>query len=267
MRLKPSALLGIIAIAPFVVGFTPSDEEGTYVSVSGGKGSFVSSPSGCSRPRLVEYTDQQAGVYHRWSPVDKVVGTKPGLGVDVNAFESREKECTASDCSNPGWTHNDIQFAVSPYATLDWRWAGLRLGGHVPLHPHRGGRMDHDITRAWLPIYLRGGARIGAYDRIYLSAELLDASPINSGGVFPVGVGGRIFGTDLWAGIERANPSSAVAARVGRAFGPWRISGSTAYAHSDVHYTDEDGSGQITEDFRVKIPEYSIAVGLEYRLP
>lgn len=266
-------MLALAAIAPFLVGFAPPEESGTHVSVSAGQGRFVSSP-GCARPRLVDYADQQVGVYHRMPPMEPtryLPPTRIGFGVDFNRFGSREKECTQDKCANPdtAWHDNAAMHAVSPYLTLDWKWAGLGLGAHAPLQSPRGGRLEHHITRAWLPFYLKGSVRLGLADKLYFSADIMDGQPLNSGGRQQFGLGGRLGNTELWLGVDEPDPEAGLTARASQGFGPFRLRLTGVYSTHDNRYADS-GSNDLPgegEDFKVGLPDYSLSAGIDYHLP
>lgn len=269
MAIKLPKYLAFLAISPFLLGFAPPEEPGTYVSASAGKGRFVSSP-GCARPQVVDFTDQQVGVYHQrrfdWK------ATRVGVGMDLEVFESRQKECTEDDCRNAdtAWHGNRILLAASPYATVDWKWAGLSIGGYGPLQSRRGGRLGKDIDNLWLPIPGRGSLRLGSAGTIFASVELQSGQPLNSGGsVMAMGLGGRLLGTDLWLGTEETGLDGGFSGRIGRGIGPVRVRMSGRYAYKGINYqhssyNDLPGEG---ENFTVKIPEYAVSAGLDYRLP
>jgi hypothetical protein len=267
MRFNPSALLAVLCIAPFTVGFSPPPEEaGTTVSVSGGTGRFISSPSGCARPRLVKFTDQQAGAVHVWK-VGKKVETRIGVGADVNIFQSREKECVATDCAGGTWEGNTTQAAISPYGTLDWKWMGLSGGVHVPLQTLRGGPLDHDITRAWMPLPVRGSIRLGPLDKVYGTLALYDGRPLNSGTPHPYGLGGRLLGTDLWMGAGGWTVDDGLSASVARRFGPVGLRVAGGRSRSDVRHDDSGWDDPEPSVFTIQIPQYAWSIGLDYHLP
>lgn len=267
MLLKSSAFLAVLSIIPFTVGFSPPPEEaGTTVSLSGGTGRFVSSPSGCARPRLVEFTDQQAGAVHVWK-VGKEVETRIGVGADLNIYQSREKECIATDCAGGTWEDNPVQGAISPYGTADWRWLGLSAGAHVPFRTLRGGPLDHDISRAWLPVPLRGSIRLGPLDQLYGTLALFDGRPINSGSLHPFGLGGRLMGTDLWVGMGGWDVDAGLSGSISRSFGPVGLRLAGGRSRSDVRHDDSGFDDPEPAVFEIKVHQYAWSVGFDYHLP
>lgn len=266
MKFKRSALLAVLAILPFTVGFAPPQEPGTHVSFSAGRGRYMSSPAGCSQPRLVEYYDQQFGVYHRWHTEDGK-GVKIGGGLDINGYNSREKECMRSDCGrdDSGWSSLMSTGAFSPYATLDWEWVGFSFGAHVGLPI--GGALDDGFNRLLFPVTGRGSFRLGRFDRIYGSIDFLDGRPITSGYAFPFGLGGRLSGFDLWGGIEEFDPKAGVSGALARQIGPVRLRVAGNYMRNSIRFDKDDVEPSVAEDFYVKIPQTAISAGIDYRLP
>lgn len=268
MHAKSPTLLALLAVSPFLLAFSPPQDGGTHVSVSGGGGRFVAT-SGCARPRMVEHADMQAGAYHRWVPKRSGWTPASGVGLDVNSFASREKECAEEGCANtdPGWEENDLRLAFSPYVTLDWEWAGASLKGHLPLHGLDMPGLKVDFDENWLPLPFGGSVRAGRRS-LYASMELLDAQPIPFGPGIWYGVGGSVLGSELWAGLSEFEPGASVGARFGRRFGPVGLRLSGEYSRSSVDYsaTDSDGGG-VVEEFSVEIPQYTVSAGLDWRLP
>ena len=188
-------------------------------------------------------------------------------------FKSREKECTTDDCvgGDSAWKSNPPLFALAPYGTVDWKWVGLSVGGVIPSRFPKGGRLDHHITSAWIPSsFVSGSARLGAVDLAYVSAEVQGGRPLRSdGGPVLFGLGGRMLGTDVWAGADDIDFLDGYAGRLGRRFGPVGLRLSGFYSRSDANYDRSDGSGSggTGKRFSVKIPEYSFAMGMDYLIP
>jgi hypothetical protein len=195
----PLKLLAVLGIAPFLLAFSSPEEHGTTVSVSGVGGRFISA-SGCSRPRLVESTDQQVGIQHQWA----YQGDRQkrfGIGLDGNLAQSREKECAEEDCRNGEWSGNPLAMSLSPYGTLDWKWLGLKAGTQIPLHPV----FADTFCQADADLFHRVPVRLRLAGRYYLD---------------------------------------------------------------EINRTDRDwDSGDSLAEYRIRIPEYSAAAGLDYHLP
>lgn len=267
MRELPK-LLALQAIAPFLLAFAPPEEPGTTVSVSAGTGRYISA-SGCARPRLVEAADQHLGVHHQWAHRGEKK-KRFGVGLEATVAQSREKECTEGDCRNPGWQDNPLASSLSPYGTLDWNWLGLKLGTQIPLHPLYQDGAGHGYHPAeWLGVPLRGAMRLGHPDRFYVSCELLNGQPVLSGSSFPIGIGGRIRGTDLWAAPFPDPGTLGLSARIARQSGPVRIRFAGRWHRDPVEYSRSDlsGGGGTVEAFRVDVPEFAAAAGIDYHLP
>lgn len=264
-----SKLLALATIAPFLLAFAPPEEPGTTVSASAGTGRFVSA-SGCARPRLVEATDQHVGIHHQWAyRGDKA--KRFGIGLEGTVAQSREKECTEEDCRNSGWKDSPVASGLGPYGTLDWKWLGLMLGTQIPLHPLYA---DTVLTSfhpgRWLGFPARGALRLGYPDRFYVSYEVFAGQPVLSGSTFPIGIGGRIHGTDVWAAPYPDYETVGVSARIARQFGPLRLRLSGRWHRDPVSYSRSDlsdGGGGDAESFRVAVPEFAVAAGFDYHLP
>lgn len=266
MKSKTSVLLAILAVLPFTVGFVPPEQEGTHLSVSAGQGRFLAGTSGCAHPRKVEYVDQQAGAYHVWKFKAKYA-PRFGVGADFNTFKSREKECTEEDCANdsPGWESHPRQFSLSPYLTFDWTWIGVGAGGYIPLE--FSSNPGHGFSTGWLYSPIRGSLRVGPVDRLYATVEIFNGQPVNSGFLFPLGIGGRLYGFDLLGlAIPPISDGGAASGVIARRFGPVRLRMSGTYLMESDDYK-ETSAGEVREQFTVEYPRQSFAVGLDYHIP
>jgi hypothetical protein len=263
---KLPKILALLIISPFLLAFTTPEEAGTTVSVSAGGGRYLTA-SGCARPRLVEIADQQVGAYHQRA-VDKEGRLRYGLGLDVDILEGRDKECTEEDCHNPGWQGYPILASTSPYATLDWYWFGLRLGGQIPLRTRRDGEGELIGPSDWLLVPVRGSLRLGYPQRLYLSLEVLDGRPVFSGAMFPIGIGGRVLGTDLWAAPSPDLEKPGLSARVARRVGPVRLRLSGRVNRLNTEHSAEDWqSGEVIERFGVDYTAFAVSAGIDYHFP
>jgi hypothetical protein len=268
MHAKPSSLLAVLAVLPFVVAFAPPREEGTHLSVAAGSGRFISY-TGCANPRLVEFTDQQVGIHHRWEPYGSWQ-TRFGVGMEMDFLQGRQKECTESDCRNasPGWIRQPDLVAWSPHVSADWRWVGLSVGGRAPLYRAYVDSLYNIETANILNVPVRGRIRLGREDLFYLAFDVLNGRPVSSGSTFPWGLGGRLFGTDLWLAPLPEFKQPHLSGAVSRPVGPVRVTLAGRWYPDEVDVRDS-GSDQLDTDesFSVSYRGYGLSLGLDYRLP
>ncbi|MEO7424192.1 MAG: hypothetical protein ABI036_03335 [Fibrobacteria bacterium] len=282
MKLSYLKPLGFLAILPFLLGFAPPEENGTYVGASAGRGQFISA-SGCSRPRLHEFSDFQAGAYHK-RDIDAEGSMQAGLGADAGRYSETSIECAAGCGSSEA--HRDQEetaLILSPYLTFDWKWIGLTGGLHyLDIESIRDSALLQDpqdrrysTTRTdFLP---RGRIRLGYAQKVYASVEVLNGRPFGSGGgLYEAGVGGRVKKTDLYAGLRLGSPvmgsspgsgAGSVAAAVARTLGPVRIRLDGGFNYYDHDYERTNSQGEVTEQFGVEEPQYRFSAGVDWRLP
>lgn len=268
MRPHLPFLLATVFLLPILVAFSPPMEEGTHVTGAAGGGRFLSY-SGCANPRLVEFTDQQVGVHHRWKPQGRLE-TRYGMGLEADLLQGRQKECTETDCRNtrPGWVEQPMAAAVSPYVSADWRYFGVSAGARLPIYQLYIDSEYEVETTDILAIPIRGRVRAGRDDLFYVSLDILNGRPVSSGSTFPLGVGGRFLGTDLWLAPPLEFDDFAISGAISRPFGPVRLTLAGLGYEEDVHVSDRgSNSGEPDEGFRVALPGYSWSVGLDYHLP
>lgn len=269
MKSKTSVLLATLAIIPFTVGFAPPQEPGHHVSFSMGKGRYMSRPAGCAQPRLVDYQDRQLGYYYRWhSDGDK--GAKVGAGFDINQLDRREMECTRTDCgpADSGWSDYPSLTMFSPLATLDWTWVGFSFGLHfASLSGLGAGIMERGFTPYIFSALGRGSLRLGRFDGFYGSFEFYDGRPANSGNGHHFGLGGRLLGFDLWAGLGGFYSDAGMSGVLARQVGPVRLRVAGNYTRNSIRFDKDDIEPSVAEDFVVRIPQTAISAGIDYRFP
>lgn len=263
-------LAAFASITPFLVGFSPPKESGTHVSASAGGGRALYAP-GCATPRLIDYADQQAGIYHRTPPMGGL-DTRLGLGADFNRYASREKECSEDQCANasPDWKEKLDLYSATPYATLDWKWAGLGAGLHIPMTINEADASDRPEDGSWIPIPIKYSLRLGREDKLYFSAEAANGMPAKSGSaIAQYGVGGRMRDTEVWLGTDEPGRHAGLSGRIGQGFGPFRLRLAGTLTRLRDHHSERSSNDTDSEDagFRIDMLGYSYSAGLDYILP
>lgn len=180
-------------------------------------------------------------------------GIRLGAGVQADALASRTKTCTTRDCvgGDSVWRDDPMRVTGGPFATFDMRWIGVGIGGIIPMAGEGNVEFIPDPHSHYR-------VRLGPTDFLFGSAELFNGSPrLSGGGPLAIGLGGRVYGTDLWGGSTPHGPM----ARVGRYFGPLRLEFVGCYANREVQLDEQEGTREFV------IPDWSLSakVGLRVR--
>lgn len=251
--------LPVLAIFPFLVGFSPPDTSGTFISLSGGKGVYPS--ASCNQSFRNEYKEVALAVDHRvatipptevpWSwlkPRYVTFGAFGELGANRKTvgsshnFDSTTSEITTSEAIEVGGLH----------LALDWKWAGVDMGGmaiNLPDLP--------DYDKSIMP---RVGLRIGP-PVFYVSSTIAAGLPLLSdGGLLNLGIGSSLGAAQFWAGHgEGTGDMDVEILRMGYNFNPVSL--------NLTMQGDLVGNFPQLSQLKSLKNDYGMALRLEFRLP
>lgn len=255
--------LAFVLACPFLLAFTPPQSEGTSVSASGGTGKYLYMPS-CARPEVHEYREYQIGVFH----AKEYKSGSLGGGLDYGEAWEKSKVCLDSACEYLG---NQIQLRrsfVSPHA----RWEGrFHIFNKGIAYTTALGVVYMPESNAWRP---RGKMSLGGLHTPRLVVEFMDGAPLLSNGPAAVGLEYRkgILEFEGKVGVFPSLDSTGLFIHdsnylLGMALDthPIRFRISGGFNLGEEHY--EEDSNRSPEEYTVRMPEYRIAAGMDFKLP
>ena len=244
-------LLLLLAIFPYIVGFAPADTDGTFISLSGGKGVYPTAT--CSDTYRNNYSEAAVAVDHRFSTRDDQSFITPDY-VTLGVYGQTGTNDRILVYSNGESNSSDIP----PESRTDLG----AFGGHVGtgLEISRAcdiggiyGALSEDDNKLLLP---SASLRIGsAY--VYVSSSILQSRPFFSGGGYAnAGLGTQVGALQIWGGVG-AGPGESVLGilRLRYHFYPvafnFNLQGPSPFEAQAYPYKEENG----------------MALGVEFRLP
>lgn len=264
-RKNRPALILLLAVLPFVVGFDISDSSGTYAKVSGGRGAYHL--TGCHRDFDSEFLEGQVSMRHTFNTgthdesasLWKKAGpeyTTLGYFADFVTQDLTIVKADSVSKSKAGDTETARGFAGGAYVGLDWKWVGVDLG-LAALLLNLG--VDDAERNKGAPML---GLRLGLMNGIYATGEVAGSNPfLSGGGHVNFGLGGKFHATRAWLGVGSYGLNgykdfgSLGILKLDQGFGPWDLSLSV------------QGSGKDIPPANLGIDhESGFSLGLSYRL-
>jgi hypothetical protein len=236
--------LPLLVISPYLVGFAPPDEGGTFVSVSGGKGVY---PSGsCGQSFRHEYREAAVSVDHRIPMGGR--GNYVTIGAFGEAGSDQKTLVHDDEGGAVGTTTTGVISTLGAHMGLDWKWFGIDLGAQALRLP------DFDNSTS---MFSRASLRIGP-PGFYVSSSFLEGHPLLSdGAMLNVGAGTHFGSTQVWAGSGIGPQGLAVGILRARFdFSPIAL-GLTLQGNPNSRSRYSPGLAN----------DYGMSAGLEFRLP
>lgn len=265
-------LLLLVAISPFMVGFSTPDSSGTYLGAGIGKGAYHL--VGCKGNFDSRFLEGQITTKHRFEEDTAshhgswFSGLRPGhnsIGGFVGAIDEnvtvlevkKDNKGVPYFSDTVGSQFEKRGFVYGAYWTGDWHWVGLTTGiGGL----YRSSEIPDLDSKKVDQLIL--GLRLGDYDRFYVSAEAFGSSPsLSGGGTSNLGIGGKWHHTRVWLG------GGQYPGKIKGADGIGILKISQGYGPYTFFFTAQGNSKSVPPANLGIEKENGISVYMEYRLP